>query len=212
MLNNQGVGAFICGDYDAAIARYEEALSVAQRIGSHDRISMFLSNLGGARVGRGDYAAAEEDIRRSIREAGTKHVHFMPLTYVFLAEALLGQEKLEPACEASQTGLKLAQETEQPEVISAAYRVLGNCGAKRIEHGLALLESFQPEKCYRESIRLAEGIGSEQDKARTLKAWAAYERAHGDPQKAESLRLEALALFKKLGMELEVERLVNLYR
>jgi hypothetical protein len=72
---------------------------------------------------------------------------------------------------------------------------------------LELVDSFQPEKCYQESIRVAREIGSEADQARTLKAWAAYEKAHGDPQKAESLHAEALALFKKLELLLEVERL-----
>jgi class 3 adenylate cyclase/tetratricopeptide (TPR) repeat protein len=207
MLNNQGVGAFVRGGYNEAIARYAEALEVAQQIGSHDRISMFLSNLGGARAAMGNYVAAEADIRRSLAALGTTMTHFLPLTYVFLAEALLGQDKFDEGCEAAQTGLKLAQESEQPDVISAAYRMLGNCGAKRIEHGLELVDSFQPEKCYQESIRVAREIGSEADQARTLKAWAAYEKAHGDPQKAESLHAEALALFKKLELLLEVERL-----
>jgi tetratricopeptide (TPR) repeat protein len=207
MLNNQGVGAFVRGDYPVAIARYEAALRVAQEIGSQDRIAMFLSNLGGARVGLGEFAAAEADIRQSIERVGAGMTHFLPLTYVFLAEALLGQEKCEAACEAAQTGLRLAQESEQPDVVSSAYRVLGNCTAMRLIYGKPFQQEFLPEKCYRESIRIAEGIGSEVDKARTLRDWAATESMCGNAERAAVLRAEALSLFKKLGMDLEAQRM-----
>ncbi len=207
MLNNQGVGAFVRGDYQVAIARYEEALRVAREIGSQDRIAMFLSNLGGARVGLGEFAAAESDVRQSIERVGAGMTHFLPLTYVFLAEALLGQEKCEAACEAAQTGLRLAQESSQPDVVSSAYRVLGTCAAMRLRHGKPFPEEFQPEKCYRESIRIAEGIGSEVDRARTLRDWAAAESARGNLERAAALRAEALSLFKKLDMDLEVQRM-----
>lgn len=209
MLNNQGVGAFARGDYQAAVAYYEEALRVAREIGSQDRIAMFLSNLGGARVGLGGFAAAEADIRHAIERVGAGVTHFLPLTYVFLAEALLGQEKREQACEAAQAGLRLAQESEQPDVISSAYRVLGNCAAMRFRHGQPFPEEFRPEKCYRESIRIAEGIGSDVDKARALRDWARAESAQGTIERAEALRAEALSLFKKLGMDLEVRRMEN---
>lgn len=207
MLNNQGVGAFVRGDYHTAVVRYQEALRVASEIGSQDRITMFLSNLGGARIGLGEFSAAEEDIRQSVERVGAGMTHFLPLTYVFLAEALLGQEKCEQACEAAQTGLRLAQESEQPDVISSAYRVLGNCAALRIRHGKPFPEEFQPEKCYRESIHIAEGIGSEVDKARTLRDWAFTERAQGNMERSMALRAEALSLFKKLDMNLEVQRM-----
>jgi class 3 adenylate cyclase/tetratricopeptide (TPR) repeat protein len=207
MLNNQGVGAFVRGDCGTAIARYKNALRVAREIGSQDRIAMFLSNLGGARVGMGEFAAAETDIRQSIESVGAGMTHFLPLTYVFLSEALLGQEKCEEACEAAQTGLRLAKESNQPDVISSAYRVLGNCTALRVKYGKPFPEAFCPETCYRESIRIAEEIGSDVDRARTLRDWARCVKARGDLERAETLRVEALSLFKKLGMDLEVKRL-----
>ncbi|GAB4490554.1 MAG: adenylate/guanylate cyclase domain-containing protein [Anaerolineales bacterium] len=141
MLNNQGVGAFVRGDYQTAVARYEEALRVAREIGSQDRIAMFLSNLGGARVGLGEFAAAEANLRECMERVGAGMTHFLPLTYVFLAEALLGQEKCEEACQAAQTGLRLAQESSQPDVVSSAYRVLGNCAATRIRYVLTFKRS-----------------------------------------------------------------------
>lgn len=207
MLNNQGVGAFVRGDYQTAITCYEQALRVACEIGSQDRIAMFLSNLGGARVGLGEFAAAEADIRQSIERVGAGMTHFLPLTYVFLAEALLGQGKREEACQAAQTGLRLAQESQQPDVISSAYRVMGNCVAAYLRDGQPVIAALQPEQCYRESIRIAEGIGSEADKARALRDWAALETERGNPERAASLRAEALSLFKKLGMKLEVQRM-----
>jgi class 3 adenylate cyclase/tetratricopeptide (TPR) repeat protein len=207
MLNNQGVGAFVRGDYQVAIARYEEALRVARDIGSQDRIAMFLSNLGGARVGLGEFAAAEADVRQAIERVGEGMTHFLPLTYVFLAEALLGQGNCEEACEAAQTGLRLAQVSDQPDVVSSSYRVLANCTAMRLEKGQSFPEEFQPEKCYRESIRIAESIGSEVDKARALRDWAATESARGNLECAATMRAEAVSIFRKLGMVLEVQRM-----
>jgi len=207
MLNNQGVGAFVRGDCRAAVARYAEALRVAREIGSQDRITMFLSNLGGARAGLGEFAAAEAELRQSIERVGAGMTHFLPLTYVFLAEALLGQEKCEQACEAAQAGLRLAQESEQPDVTSSAFRVLGNCTAMCLKRSKPFPEEFQPVKCYRESIRIAEGIGSDADKARTLRDWACTESARGNLECSATLRTESLSLFKKLGMDLEVQRM-----
>ena len=77
----------------------------------------------------------------------------------------------------------------------------------RLGRGQSLPEEFQPEKCYRESIRIAEGIGSELDRARTLRDWAAAESARGQSERAVTLRAEALSLFQKMGMDLEVERM-----
>lgn len=76
-----------------------------------------------------------------------------------------------------------------------------------IRHSKPFPEEFQPEKCYRESIRVAEGIGSEVDKARALRDWALTESALGNQERAATLRAEALSLFTKLGMDLEVTRM-----
>lgn len=209
MLNNQGVGAFVRGDYQAALRRYEEALRVAREIGSHERVTVFLSNLGGARAALGQFQAAEADLRQVLERVGTAKTHYLPLTHVFLAEALLGQGRLQEACESAQTGLRLAQESAQPDVVSSAYRVLGNCAARSLEHGFDHLCGQTPEACYRESIRVAEAIGAEAEKARALRDWARFEAARGSGQQADSLRAQALALFRKLGLDLEVRHMEN---
>ncbi|MCX7754149.1 MAG: tetratricopeptide repeat protein [Anaerolineales bacterium] len=207
MLNNQGVGAFVRGDYQTALRRYEEALRVAREIGSHERVTVFLSNLGGVRAALGQFEAAETDLRQVIERVGAAKTHYLPLTYVFLAEALLGQGRYEEACDAAQTGLRLAQESEQPDVVSAAFRVLGNCVARVSGQEPSLLNLQSPEAYYRQSIRTAEEIGADADKARALRDWALFETRRGNYDQAAVLRAEALALFRKLGMDLEVQRM-----
>ncbi|PWH11772.1 MAG: hypothetical protein DDG60_16480 [Anaerolineae bacterium] len=207
MLNNQGVGAFVRGDYQTALSRYEEALKLAHEIGSQDRLTVFLSNRGGAYVALGQFQMAEADLRQVIERVGKDTTHYLPLTYVFLAEALLGQGKCAEACESAQMGLRLAQESAQPDVVSSAYRVLGNCSAQRMAQEGCLAGCCSPEDCYRESIRIAEGINAQADKARALRDWAIFEEACGNHAHAERLRTEAQVLFKKLGMTLEAQRL-----
>ncbi|GAB4502041.1 MAG: adenylate/guanylate cyclase domain-containing protein [Anaerolineales bacterium] len=191
MLNNQGVGAFIRGDYAEAAQRYQEALTLAGEIGARDRESIFLSNLGGAKVRLGQYAAAELDLRKAIELAGSGLTHYIPLTYCFLAEACLGQEKASEAAQLAQRALHLAQESQQPDAEGAAWRALGDCACRcPTEKSLPA-----PQTCYAESLRIFSEIGSEADQARTLLAWS---RWSGEKEKRE----RAEAIFARLGMKM----------
>lgn len=190
MLNNQGVGAFIRGEYAEAAQRYQEALTLAGEIGARDRESIFLSNLGGAKVRLGQFSAAEADLRKSIELTGGGLTHYLPLTYCFLAEACLGQKNLREAAPLAQKALQLAQNSQQPEVTGAAWRVLGECAS--LNQPEAALPS--PQECYAESLRIFTEIGSEAEQARTLLAWSHWS---GEKEKRE----KAEAIFARLGMK-----------
>lgn len=190
MLNNQGVGAFIRGEYAAAVEHYRQALTLASEIGARDRESIFLSNLGGAKVRLGQFGEAEADLRQAIELAGGGLTHYLPLTYCFLAEACLGQEKLGEAAQLAQQALRLAQESQQPEVIGAAWRALGDCASR----GAAENSLPGPRECYAESLRIFTEIGSEADQARTLLAWSRWSGEKESREKAE-------AIFARLGMK-----------
>ncbi|NCP86197.1 MAG: hypothetical protein CO094_09575 [Anaerolineae bacterium CG_4_9_14_3_um_filter_57_17] len=194
MLNNQGVGAFIRGDYAQAAQRYQEALTLAGEIGARDRESIFISNLGGAKVRLGQYAAAEADLRKSIELVGTTLTHYIPLTYCFLAEACLGQGKLLEAAQLAQQALTLAQESHQPDATASAWRALGDCASLLCKRSLPECSLPAPDDCYRESLRIFTEIGSESEQARTLLAW---NRWTGDKE----MREKAEAIFARLGMK-----------
>lgn len=192
MLNNQGVGAFIRGDYLQAAQKYQEALALAGEIGSRDRESIFLSNLGGARTRLGLHEQAESDLRRAIALAGGSLTHYLPLTYCFLAEACLEQKKLEEAVGAAQQALALGEASQQPEVTGAAWRVLGLCSSRCQKHP-AEKKLPAPEICFEHSLNILREIGAEAEAARTLLAWASWS---GE----EERRLQAGEILQRLGI------------
>ena len=49
-------------------------------------------------------------------------------------------------------------------------------------------------------------MGAEAERARTLRAWGRFEWTHGDRAHGAAMREEARAIFRRLEMELEIER------
>ena len=101
-LSNLGETFRYRGDYRAAISFYQDALTIATEIGYRDGQMVFLSNLGGARVGLGEYEVAEADLRRVIHMPEAARWLALSEAYRFLAEACLGQGKLDEALTAAQ--------------------------------------------------------------------------------------------------------------
>lgn len=210
MLNNLGEIARLRGDYAAAIKRYQEALALTREIGYRGGEMLHLSNLGGARVGMGEYAAAEADLHQVLSMVEMRWLALSE-TYHFLAEALLGQEKLVDAREAAKRALELGRASGRKEHVAGAWRALGNCGARAGDFYLELSGQDAPitdaAYCYAESVRLYGELGDEAERARTLRDWARYERARGREKHGLALWLEAKAIFERLYMPLEVARM-----
>ena len=53
-------------------------------------------------------------------------------------------------------------------------------------------------------------MGAKGERARILRAWARYEMGQGDVARGKAMWQGARNLFAQLGMELEVERMVDL--
>jgi len=207
LLNSLGETARLRGDYAAAFARYKEALAIAREIGNRSGEILYLANLGGAHVGLGEYDDAESDLRQTIEMATAAGFIGLSENYRFLAEALLGQGKVAEASEAARRALELGREIENQEHVAEAWRVLGivaSLKGSRVEVGE---DSFDAADCFRESLALFERIQMEAERARTLRDWARHELARGDGARGEELWREALEAFRRLGMELEVERM-----
>jgi tetratricopeptide (TPR) repeat protein len=200
MLNNQGVGAFWRGDYEAALKAYEDSLEIARSIGLRDREGIFLSNLAGAQVGVGMFAEAETSLRQAIAIVGGQVVHYLPHTYIFLAEALRGQGRLAEAVESAQKACQIAKDAEQLETFSTALRTMGDCLAAMGN------DVDRIRACYRESERLAAEIHADADRARTLRAWAKFEHAQTNLTEAQSMLGQAKSIFERLGMDREAQK------
>jgi len=207
LLNSLGETARLRGDYAAAFAAYREALSIAREIGNRNGEILYLSNLGGARVGLGEYDDAEADLRQTIELATAAGYVGISENYRFLAEALLGQGRLEEAREAALRALELGREIENQEHIAEAWRVLGLVASRLKAPVVIDGEPRDAAACFNQSLEIFARIQMEAERARTLRDWARHELAHGDPARGQELWREALEAFTRLRMTLEVERM-----
>jgi tetratricopeptide (TPR) repeat protein len=194
------------GDYQTAFARYSEALQIAREIGNRNGEILYLSNLGGARVGLGEYEEAESDLRQTIELATAAGYVGLSENYRFLAEALLGRGLLAEAKEAALRALELGREIENHEHLAEAWRVLGLVASNSksaIEVGG---ETRDAASCFSQSLSIFARIQMEAERARTLRDWARHELAHGDAERGRQLLAAARDSFQRLHMELELER------
>jgi len=207
MLNNLGENARLRRDFKTAVVRYQEALKVAREIGARDGEISSFSNLGGARVGLGEYVAAEADLREAIRMAGASGWGWLSETYRFLAEACLGQGKVAEALEAAQQALHLGQETESKEDIGRAWRTLGVVKSRQpeIHDRPSAGEAQTPEAaaCFAASYQVFTEASLEAEQARTLREWARHEWQAGDRENGRRRWQEARAIFERLGLAAE---------
>jgi predicted ATPase/class 3 adenylate cyclase len=206
MLNNLGEIARLQGDYRSAAKLYQDVLATAQEIGDREGEMMYLTNLGGARVGLREYGAAEIDLRQVTRMDEAAGWFGLAETYRFLAEACLGQRKIEEALTAARQALALGQETELQEVVGATWRVLGQLAEQLSDPVTVGDDLYDVEACFGESVRIFSEMGMGGEQARTLREWARHELQRGDRARGEKMWQEARELFAQLGLELEVER------
>ncbi len=208
MLNHLGEHARLRGDYSAAGALYQEALKIAYETGNRNGEMTFLSNLGGARVGMGEYRVAEYDLRRVIRWAEIAgQGGWLSRAYCFLANACLGQDKVDDALTTAQRALALGQKMEASTLTGGAWRTLGKVLVEAARTAVIGDQTRDATSCFIESMQTFTAIGAEGERARTLCEWARYEMDEGDLARGETMWREARAIFARLGMKLEVERL-----
>jgi serine/threonine protein kinase/tetratricopeptide (TPR) repeat protein len=204
LLNSLGEAARLRGDSAAAVRWYEEALIITREIGDRGNEMTYLSNLGGARVGLKDWRAAETDLHEVTARVGSDRFYALSETYSFLAEACLGQDKLDEARTAVAVALELALETENPEYIGGMWRTLGLVAARTPEGLVINDETHDPRSCFAESLRIWTQVDAQAERARTLQAWANYERECGDETRYRELSSEAQEIFSRLKMEIEI--------
>lgn len=211
--NNLGVIAVAQGDYERAALRFEEALALARKHNIAEAELVFQSNLGGAHVGLGYFELAEMELREVIRVNGDSSFGDLSETYRFLAESLIGQNRLDDAREAAQRALILAREVAAPEFIAIAWRVLGQI-ASRSPLPLQLLgmpgdelREYTAADCFAESLKICEETGMNGELPRTLRAWAFHELGRGNRDAGARMWRRAMEAFEAIGAVKEVERM-----
>jgi tetratricopeptide (TPR) repeat protein len=227
MWSNLGESARLRGDCQAAVRLYESALAIARQIGHRESETIYLTNLCGARLGLGQFAKVEDDLRLAISLTSDPNSCSLAETYTFLSEAFLGQGKLAEAGAAAERALNLARESENELYIGGAWSLLGRvasalrnqprqAGTKPLEvtrpgallpgneaGGMALPD---PASCFAKSLEIFRKIQAKGEVARTLRAWAECDLLDRRPAEAKAGLLEALHIFERLNAVPEVER------
>jgi tetratricopeptide (TPR) repeat protein len=213
VLNNLGVIAEALGDYHIALERYQTALITAQETGKRNKEIQFLTNVGTARVRLGAFGDAEADLMGAINLVANAQVGMLSEPYRLLAEAYLGQGKLEEAFETARHALGLGQEFEALDNIAGAWRVLGMIAAATGDP--ITIEGDSPQicdaaMCFEKSLQTYRKLKMEGEQAWTLRAWARFELEQGDRTRGEEMWKQAREIFERLGAKLEAERMAAL--
>lgn len=214
MLSNLGESARLRGDDQSATELYQKAIAIVQQIGHRDSEAIYLANLSGAHLGLGQFQQAEAQLRQVIALTGVARSAQLAETYSFLSRALLGQSRLTEALKAARHALSLSQETESLLDQGGAWRALGLIAAAMKkpkgpaqEGGTdAKVEVPDPRACFSESLKVFQQMNAEGEQARTLLAWAEFERQDGQAQESRNKSEAARSIFAKLGMTAELER------
>jgi tetratricopeptide (TPR) repeat protein len=216
VLNNLGVIAEARGDFHTALIQYQEALDIAREIGNRNGEVVYLGNLGSAQVGLAEYRAAEENLRLAIDLTGEAGSYVLSSTYSRLAEALVGQGKGRDGSDFARQALELGRQNESQEDIALAWRALGLVSAhegKPIQLegvGSDPPTAFSAADCFSRSEEIYRQVGREEERARTLRAWARYELAQGDRAEGVMKWQEAREIFQRLGADPEARAMENL--
>ncbi|NQS92417.1 MAG: tetratricopeptide repeat protein, partial [Chloroflexi bacterium] len=206
LYNNLANTANLSGDDQRAVELYLKSLDIFRETKNQDMIIMCQVNMGAARVGLGAYQLAEEDFREvlALTESGWLG---LSLTCHFLAEACLGQEKVDQAQEAALKALSYAMETGAQQALGAAWRSLGKV-ASRMKGEIGINgKSHSALACFQTSEGIFSDLAADGERAHTLKAWAEYELDAGDKKKGKKLWQEAREIFGRLEMTVEVEKM-----
>jgi tetratricopeptide (TPR) repeat protein len=202
ILNDLGVIASSREDYAKATTLLEEALETARELGHRSGELVVLSNLGEAQVGLGAYQEAEAGLRQVIEISESVGWSDLSETYRLLAQAYLGQRRAAQALDAAQQALALGRETEAPDYIGAAWRVLGMvlAASESPESFTVDEEAWDAAGCFETSLQMLVEAGMEGEQARTLRAWAGYEMEQGDRELGERMARQAEEIFARLGV------------
>ncbi|MEM8529694.1 MAG: tetratricopeptide repeat protein [Chloroflexota bacterium] len=205
MLNNEGALRWLICQLPQAAQRLEEALDMAYSSGYRELELWVLRNLAGVYNDTGRYADAEAHARRCVYLCTTYVQSPSATAHYYLARALVGQQNIDDALPEARYALELAQQSGDQGVIADAWRVLGITMAHLPEH-------IGAQHCFAESNRLFADLSSDILQAITLREWALYELAKGDPQQGEELWQQAHGLFAKRNLTDHLEHMRQLRR
>jgi ATP/maltotriose-dependent transcriptional regulator MalT len=123
ILSNLGIDKYISGDWSSALKDFQQALRLAERIGSAEQKTMLNLNLGAACINLSDDQRADAYLQASLQLARQNHLQLFELLVHFrLADLEIRREQWAEAAlllhQAEQLALALEAEGNLPEIYS----------------------------------------------------------------------------------------------
>ena len=180
------------GDYDRAVALYEDSLALYEHLGNRKGASGPLRELGAVAYRRGDYERAARLGEQALainREFGSRFGTALALCN--LSDALRAQGDLEPARALLEESLASLRSQEQPlRSVNALVNTLTRLGSIECETG----EYARASELYRESLEIVWRFGFGFEGVACLEGLARVAASQGRPERAARLLGASAAL------------------
>jgi hypothetical protein len=188
-------------------------LDITREIGSRDSERIYLCNLSAARIGLGQYASAEADLREVVAQAAPAGAYNLPEALSLLSEACMEQGKWADALASGMHSLELARASGNSLFTADAWRAVGRAIAAQPQTDADCVSGHQamecpadPDECLKKSVAVYQQIGVKGEAARTLRIWAELDLKRQMPGPALQKLEEARRIFHDLGMTWEMDR------
>jgi tetratricopeptide (TPR) repeat protein len=194
------------GDFEKALQLYQNAINLSKETGNKDKEIGYRANLGRSQVLLGAYDQAVETLEGLISSLPQK-TYLLSEIHLSLAEAYLGQDRLDLALSAGQVAFIHAKD---PFVMGQAWIVLGSIAAQmgapvRLDPNEDAV--YDAQDCFKQSLEVFSSSRSQWGRASALWSWAEAEFSQGEKALGEKMWREARDIFACLNLPLMVARM-----
>ena len=208
LLSNLGEIVERQGDFEKAFHLYHKAMILAVETDNKDKEIVYRANLGRAQVLLGAYDRAAETLEGLISSFPQKTYQFSEV-HLSLAEAYLGQGRLDLAVTAGQQALTHARSQDRL-VIGQAWAILGRIAAqlKAPVHADPNEDvPYDAPACFKRSLEVFSTSRSQWGQALVLWYWSEAELLQGDKELGGKMWRDARDIFTRLNLPLMVARM-----
>jgi tetratricopeptide (TPR) repeat protein len=181
------------GDLEASLDATQRSLAICQELGRPDAIGKALNNVAWALICLGRHEEALPLLFGAAEICEQHHLDYvLPHVYHSLAEALMSRDRGHEARHYLERGLEAARRMGEVRAEVECHCLLARLAAAA--GGVATARTH-----YEEALRICAEAGLEPRQADLMLAWAECLRNAGEPEEANRICEEALAIRRRLG-------------
>lgn len=194
-LNGLAILSSLNGDYDEALARYEQAIAGFREIEDVVSEAYILKSMAQISIDRFEYVAAERMLDDALSIAQRRDASRLTAQVQYaMAELQLRRGRAEPAAEALSSVLRLTEETG--DIVGQAFALAAAGNAKRMLGDFAGAESALGA-----ALDLARRAGNRLIRGRSLLGLAELHLARDEEHVALARAEESISVFREHGAE-----------